>query len=282
MDEIRNYRESLTPPQTNMYVLDGWRTATGNKAQRKTRTAGQHRKRSWKIPNQVTKGKKPNPNHWQNQRLSQIHTPRNVESTEKYKYLYVFDLPISCWRCNLTHENISRDAERLYDVVMQRMVRDVRLDCSRNLFKSARIRHGQKMQSASLSLCDRNPPITSGLMIGNVELCFFFVALGTLLSKKSCCRCDFSLTLTAFYPGPVLAFGYCRCLRVCVCPCVRQSWPSVNHDHTIDHHGPSIYSGHYTTSVNCCNRTFYCNDNKITEFDMINTKNSSTAYVVIY
>ena len=51
---------------------------------------------------------------------------------------------------------------------------------------------------------------------------------------------------------------------------------------TIDHHGPSIYSGHYTTSVNCCNRTFYCNDNKITEFNMINTKNSSTAYVVIY
>ena len=51
---------------------------------------------------------------------------------------------------------------------------------------------------------------------------------------------------------------------------------------TIDHHGPSIYSGHYTTSVNCCNRTFYCNDNKIMEFDMINTKNSSTAYVVIY
>ena len=49
---------------------------------------------------------------------------------------------------------------------------------------------------------------------------------------------------------------------------------------TIDHHGPSIYSGHYTTSVNCCNRTFYCNDNKITEFDMINTKNSSAAYVV--
>ena len=44
----------------------------------------------------------------------------------------------------------------------------------------------------------------------------------------------------------------------------------------------SIYSGHYTTSVNCCNRTFYCNDNKITEFGMINTKNSSTAYVVIY
>ena len=29
-----------------------------------------------------------------------------------------------------------------------------------------------------------------------------------------------------FYPRPVLAFGYCRCLRVCmcVCPCVCQSW----------------------------------------------------------
>ena len=36
------------------------------------------------------------------------------------------------------------------------------------------------------------------------------------------------------------------------------------------------------TEVYFCNRTFYCNDNKITEFDMINTKNSSTAYVVIY
>ena len=27
-----------------------------------------------------------------------------------------------------------------------------------------------------------------------------------------------------FYPRPVLAFGYCRCLRVCVCVSVRQSW----------------------------------------------------------
>ena len=33
-----------------------------------------------------------------------------------------------------------------------------------------------------------------------------------------------------FYPRPVLAFGYCRCLRVSVCLCVRQSWacPSDN------------------------------------------------------
>ena len=51
---------------------------------------------------------------------------------------------------------------------------------------------------------------------------------------------------------------------------------------TIDHHGPSMYSGHYTASINCCKRTFYCNDSKITDFEMIDTKNSSTAYVVMY
>ena len=50
---------------------------------------------------------------------------------------------------------------------------------------------------------------------------------------------------------------------------------------TTDHHGPSMYSGHYTASITCCKRTFYCNDNKITEFEMIDTKNSSTAYVVM-
>ena len=50
----------------------------------------------------------------------------------------------------------------------------------------------------------------------------------------------------------------------------------------IDHHGPFIYSGHYTASINRWKRTFYCNDSKITEFEMIDTKNSSTAYVVMY
>ena len=51
---------------------------------------------------------------------------------------------------------------------------------------------------------------------------------------------------------------------------------------TIDHHGPSMYSGHYTASINCCKLTIYCNDSKITEFESIDTKNSSTAYVVMY
>ena len=51
---------------------------------------------------------------------------------------------------------------------------------------------------------------------------------------------------------------------------------------TIDPHGPSMYSGHYTTSINCYKKTFHCNDSKITEFDMIDTKNSSIAYVVMH
>ena len=32
----------------------------------------------------------------------------------------------------------------------------------------------------------------------------------------------------------------------------------------IDHHGPSMYSGHYTAFLNCWKRTFYCNDRQIT------------------
>ena len=51
---------------------------------------------------------------------------------------------------------------------------------------------------------------------------------------------------------------------------------------TINHHGPSMYSGHYTTPNNYCIKTFYCDDSKITEFEMIDTKDSSTAYVVMY
>ena len=41
---------------------------------------------------------------------------------------------------------------------------------------------------------------------------------------------------------------------------------------TIDDHGLSMYSGHYTASINCCKRKFYCNDNKSTEFKTIGTK----------
>ena len=41
---------------------------------------------------------------------------------------------------------------------------------------------------------------------------------------------------------------------------------------TIDHHGPSVYSGHYTASINCCKKTFYWNDRKILDFEMIDAK----------
>ena len=50
---------------------------------------------------------------------------------------------------------------------------------------------------------------------------------------------------------------------------------------TVDHHGPSMHSGHYTASINCC-KNIYCNDHTTTEFGIIDSKNSSTAYVILY
>ena len=38
---------------------------------------------------------------------------------------------------------------------------------------------------------------------------------------------------------------------------------------TIDHHGPSIDSGHYTASINCCKKTFYCNDHKLRSLELL-------------
>ena len=43
-----------------------------------------------------------------------------------------------------------------------------------------------------------------------------------------------------------------------------------------------IHSGHYTASINCCKTNFSCNDHTITEFGIIDSKNSSTAYVILY
>ena len=51
---------------------------------------------------------------------------------------------------------------------------------------------------------------------------------------------------------------------------------------TIDHHEPSIHSGHYTASINYWKKKFYCNDHTITQFGIIDSKNSSTAYVILY
>ena len=51
---------------------------------------------------------------------------------------------------------------------------------------------------------------------------------------------------------------------------------------SVDHHGYSINSGHNTASINCCGKTFHCNDNKITECNITVTYNSSTAYILLY
>ena len=40
---------------------------------------------------------------------------------------------------------------------------------------------------------------------------------------------------------------------------------------TTDHDGPSMYSDHYTTSINCCEKTFYWDDERIPEYDMVDT-----------
>ena len=50
---------------------------------------------------------------------------------------------------------------------------------------------------------------------------------------------------------------------------------------SMDHHGSSIHFSHYIAFINCCKK-IHCNDNKITEFEIIDSKNSSTAYVILY
>ena len=51
---------------------------------------------------------------------------------------------------------------------------------------------------------------------------------------------------------------------------------------SVDHHGYSMNIGHYTASINCCGKIFHCNDNKITECNITDTYNSSTAYILLY
>ena len=50
----------------------------------------------------------------------------------------------------------------------------------------------------------------------------------------------------------------------------------------VDHHGYSMNSGHYTASINSCGNKFHCNDTKITECNITDTFNSSTAYILLY
>ena len=50
---------------------------------------------------------------------------------------------------------------------------------------------------------------------------------------------------------------------------------------TIDHYGPSLHSGHYNESIMCC-KNVYSNENKTVEFEIIDSKHSSTACVIFY
>ena len=45
----------------------------------------------------------------------------------------------------------------------------------------------------------------------------------------------------------------------------------------VDHHGYSLECGHDDTSVHCCVTMFFSNDDRITEYDVSYTCNSSTA-----
>ena len=47
--------------------------------------------------------------------------------------------------------------------------------------------------------------------------------VGTELLRGVLCQQQTVLLFNHFYPRPVLAFGYCHRLRLCVCPCVCQS-----------------------------------------------------------
>ena len=51
---------------------------------------------------------------------------------------------------------------------------------------------------------------------------------------------------------------------------------------TINHHGPSMSSGHYTASINCCKKHYIATTAKIRSLNWLIPKNSSTGDVVIY
>ena len=65
--------------------------------------------------------------------------------------------------------------------------------------------------------------------IGTVLLIIFSCNQATLWMVKSV-RLSVRLPVTPFYPRPVLAFGYCRCLRLSVCVCVRQPRACPHHN----------------------------------------------------
>ena len=50
----------------------------------------------------------------------------------------------------------------------------------------------------------------------------------------------------------------------------------------VSHHRHSMNCGYYTASINRCGKTFYVNDIRITQRNINDTHNSSTAYILLY
>ena len=50
---------------------------------------------------------------------------------------------------------------------------------------------------------------------------------------------------------------------------------------TIEHQGPFMYTGLYT-SLSTVAKTFYCNEGKITYFEITDTKSCYTSHAVMY
>ena len=50
----------------------------------------------------------------------------------------------------------------------------------------------------------------------------------------------------------------------------------------IHHHGPTLRSGHYTSSIISHNVLYTCNDNSVSSAPMVDVMESNTAYIVFY
>ena len=51
---------------------------------------------------------------------------------------------------------------------------------------------------------------------------------------------------------------------------------------TIEHHGPSIHSSHYTATINCRKKHYIATITQLRSLELLIAKKSSTAYVILY
>ena len=82
--------------------------------------------------------------------------------------------------------------------------------------------NGNPILGQTIFILRWDPDLYHNLVIVGLYLSYCAIPL-----EWSCCLHDIFIIGCHFYPRPVLAFGYCRCLRLSVCVCVR---PCVNHE----------------------------------------------------